>query len=93
MHYTFFPLVLIYFAQNIVSDSQLKEMISNTIMYSKYPLFVGIDEEGGQVSRIANSSIEVTKVLTAAEIGEGDPQQAANAANSTKVHGTPVPIR
>ncbi len=73
---------LIYFAQNIVSDSQLKEMISNTIMYSKYPLFVGTDEEGGQVSRIANSKIEVTKVLTAAEIGEGDPQQAANAANT-----------
>ena len=74
---------LIYFAQNIVSDSQLKEMISNTIMYSKYPLFIGTDEEGGEVSRIANSSIDVTDVLTAAEIGEGgDPQQAYNAANT-----------
>ena len=73
---------LIYFAQNIVSDSQLKEMISNTIMYSKYPLFIGTDEEGGEVSRIANSSIDVTDVLTAAEIGEGgDPQQAYNAAS------------
>lgn len=74
---------LIYFGQNIVSDAQLKEMISNTIMYSKFPLFIGTDEEGGEVSRIAKSGIDVTEVLTAAEIGDGgDPQQAFNAAQT-----------
>ena len=52
-------------------------------MYSKYPLFIGTDEEGGEVSRIANSKIEVTELLTAADIGDGgDPQQAYNAANT-----------
>lgn len=74
---------LIYFGQNIVSDAQLKEMISNTIMYSKFPLFIGTDEEGGEVSRIAKSGIDVTEVLTAADIGDGgDPQQASSAATT-----------
>ena len=72
---------LIYFGQNIADAKQLKEMLSNTIMYSKYPLFLGIDEEGGEVARIANSKLEVEKVDEAAVIGEsGDPQKAHDAA-------------
>lgn len=47
---------LIYFQSNIVDEQQLKTMITNTQSYSKYPLFIGVDEEGGPlVSRIANS--------------------------------------
>ena len=37
---------LIYFQKNIKSAEQLKEMISNTLLYSKYPLFIAVDEEG-----------------------------------------------
>lgn len=49
---------IVYFAKNIQSEEQLKEMISNTRSYSKYPLFIGIDEEGGSVSRLADKSLE-----------------------------------
>ncbi len=51
---------LIYFSKNIDSPEQIKTMISNTQMYSLgktgIPMFISIDEEGGQVSRIANNS-------------------------------------
>ena len=49
---------IVYFAKNIQSEEQLKEMISNTRSYSKYPLFICIDEEGGSVSRLADKSLE-----------------------------------
>lgn len=71
---------LIYFGQNIVSEKQLKEMTSNTILYSKYPLFLGIDEEGGKVARLGNSAIAVEKVKEAADIGaSGDTSQSHDA--------------
>lgn len=67
---------LIYFEKNIKSSEQLLEMISNTNLYSKYPLFLAIDEEGGSVSRLAKKKL-VTNVGPAADIGAtGD---AANA--------------
>ncbi len=50
---------LIYFSQNIQNEEQLKEMLENTVQYSKYLPFLAVDEEGGAVSRIANSSIHV----------------------------------
>lgn len=67
---------LVYFEKNIKNSEQLLEMISNTNLYSRYPLFIAIDEEGGSVSRLAKKKL-VTNVGTAAEIGAtGD---AANA--------------
>ncbi len=62
---------LIYFQSNIVDEQQLKTMIANTQSYSKYPLFIGIDEEGGPlVSRIANSgSFHVETFPSMREIG------------------------
>ena len=49
-------------------------------MFSKYPLFLAVDEEGGKVSRVADSGIEVEKVGAMAEIGAtGDPQNAYHA--------------
>lgn len=71
---------LIYFDKNIQSQDQLTEMIDNSVMYSKYPLFIGVDEEGGSVSRVAKSSIEVAKVEPAADIAaSGDTAEAYNA--------------
>lgn len=71
---------IVYFSKNIQSEEQLTEMIANTTMWSKYPLFIGIDEEGGDVSRVANSSIEVTGVAAPAEIAAtGDAAQAYTA--------------
>lgn len=71
---------LVYFANNVVSKDQLKEMISNTILYSKYPLFISTDEEGGTVNRLAGSSLGIEKVDAAADIGAaGDATGAYNA--------------
>lgn len=70
---------LVYFAQNMTSSDQLKEMISNTINYSKYPLFLAIDEEGGTVSRLATAGL-VDGIEGSADIAvTGDPEQAYEA--------------
>ncbi|MBQ8002345.1 MAG: glycoside hydrolase family 3, partial [Clostridia bacterium] len=41
---------IIYFGSNIVSPEQVTQMITNTQSYSKIPLFIGVDEEGGRVA-------------------------------------------
>lgn len=67
---------VIYFDQNIKSEEQFKEMVSNTALYSRYPIFTCMDEEGGKVSRLAKKEL-VDNVGSAGSIGEtGD---AANA--------------
>ncbi len=70
---------IIFFSQNIQGEEQLKTMLSNLHAYSRYPLFTGVDEEGGTlVARIANSgTIFVPTFPNMQEIGNtGDPQQA-----------------
>ncbi len=68
---------LIYFGQNILDEEQIKDMLSKTKSMSNYRIFLAVDEEGGSVSRVANSSVEVTKVDSMAAIGEGgDPAKA-----------------
>ena len=70
----------IYFDKNIEDGEQLKGMLSGTVSKSRYPLFLAVDEEGGSVSRVANSSIEVIRVGDMASIGEsGDTTQAYEA--------------
>ncbi|MCM1252949.1 MAG: glycoside hydrolase family 3 protein [Clostridium sp.] len=68
---------LIYFSQNIIDKEQLTEMLSSTPPKSKYPMFLAVDEEGGEVSRVANSDIEVIKVDNMADIGENGDASAA----------------
>lgn len=68
---------LIYFDKNISDKEQITEMLSNTTTMSKYPVFLAVDEEGGSVSRVANSDIEVIQVDDMATIGAtGDTTQA-----------------
>ena len=68
---------LIYFSKNIQSQEQLTEMLANTKMYSKYPIFLGVDEEGGEVSRVADANIGVENVGSMADIGAGGDAQRA----------------
>ncbi|MBP3413039.1 MAG: hypothetical protein J6K89_07225 [Oscillospiraceae bacterium] len=49
---------LVYFGEHIVGTEQITTMIANTQSYSKIPLFMGVDEEGGYVSRL--NKINVT---------------------------------
>lgn len=68
------------FSQNVVSPEQLSELTSNFQAISKIPLFIGIDEEGGTVARIANSkNFNVTKFSNMESIGStGDTNNAYN---------------
>lgn len=71
---------VIYFDQNIVDEEQLKEMLTSTTSKSRYPIFLAVDEEGGSVSRVAGSGIDVIQVGDMAAIGEsGDSAQAYEA--------------
>ena len=67
---------LIYFAKNIQSEDQLKEMLSNTASYSLFPLFFGVDEEGGKVARVADT-LKLDKTVPMGEIGAAGDTQAA----------------
>ncbi len=71
---------IVYSSKNIKSEEQFTEMISTTVGYSKYPLFVSVEEEGGSLSSVAKSKIEVEKVSSPAEIAAtGDVAQAYSA--------------
>lgn len=67
---------LIYFAQNIQSAEQLTEMLTNTQSWCTYPLFLGVDEEGGSVSRVADSGL-ADNVGDMADIGSSGDAAAA----------------
>lgn len=73
---------LIYFKQNIQSEEQLKEMLANTLSFSSFPLFLGVDEEGGRVARVAEA-LKLDNVGPMADIGKTGDTQAAYAANET----------
>lgn len=70
---------LIYFKKNIQTKEQITEMIHNSQSFSKYPLFIGVDEEGGSVNRVAAVGLAQPR-QSAAEIGAtGDPDNAYKA--------------
>lgn len=76
---------IVYFGKNIQSKDQLTQMIDNTLLYTKYPLFIAVDEEGGSVARVADAGIG-TKVDTAQAIGQT--QDAGNAYQAASTIGT-----
>lgn len=46
---------IVYFARNLESQDQVKEMIDNSQKYSSIGLFVATDEEGGVVNRLMDT--------------------------------------
>lgn len=46
---------IVYFAKNLESQDQVKEMIANSQKYSSIGLFVATDEEGGVVNRLMDT--------------------------------------
>lgn len=79
---------LVYFSANLISPEQTRTMLANTWAYSqevmKVPVYLGVDEEGGTVARVAsNSAFSVTQYQGMRAIGDtGDPSQAYQAAQT-----------
>ena len=70
---------LIYFAKNIQSEDQIKKMVENSVSYCKYPMFIAVEEEGGEVSRLAEK-LKLDNVGDMADIGvTGDNTKAYEA--------------
>lgn len=46
---------IVYFAKNLESQDQVKEMVDNSQKYSSIGLFVATDEEGGVVNRLMDT--------------------------------------
>lgn len=70
---------IILFSKNIVGGEQLAALTEGLRRSSRYPLFIGVDEEGGpRVARVANSGAAGTeKFPSMREIGAaGDPSGA-----------------
>ncbi|MCX6721184.1 MAG: hypothetical protein NT026_01110 [Candidatus Staskawiczbacteria bacterium] len=57
------------FPRNIVSPAQTKKLISDIQKYSKTPLFVAVDAEGGNINRL-KEKYGFSKILSAQEMGK-----------------------
>lgn len=80
---------LIYFSKNIQSAEQLTEMLQNTRDWSKFPIFLGVDEEGGTVSRVAENGLadNVGNMADIASSGDSAAAREAGAAIGSYLSG------
>lgn len=60
---------IIYSGSNVKDSDQLKEMLDNTISFSKYPLFLAINEELGAASTLTKP-LKLEKTKSAKELGD-----------------------
>ncbi len=68
---------LIYFSGNLIDREQTITMLKNSQSYSQIPLFLGVDEEGGLVSRVgANSAMGTTYFPDMAQYGQAGDTEA-----------------
>lgn len=61
---------ILYNTKNIQDTAQFKEMIYNTRTFSKYELFIAIEEEGGETGPLFAGGLISEPVLSQKEIGE-----------------------
>ena len=75
---------VIYFAKNVSDPEQLTKLSADLQKCSKYPLFISIDEEGGQVARIANDpDFHVTDYESMLSVGNTRNTENAREVGST----------
>ena len=79
---------VIYMAGNLIDTEQTRIMLSNmqdySVEYLGFPVFLGVDEEGGTVARIAgNRAFGVEDVGNISEIGASGNCDLADQAGST----------
>lgn len=70
------------FSQNIEDKDQITEMIKNMQSYSKTPMFISVDEEGGTVSRVQEKlqTTDIANMFT-----YKDESEATATANAKKI--------
>ena len=79
---------IVYFQKNLENPDQTRTMIENTQRYAQetvgLPLFIGVDEEGGTVSRVGgNSGFGIANVGDMSAVGAtGDAAQAKETAQT-----------
>lgn len=73
---------IVYASKNIKSEAQFKEMLENTKLYTRYPLFLAAEEEGGKRSVVSGAGIGA-KVDAAKLIGQSGDTDAAYQAGVT----------
>lgn len=67
-----------FFARNIETREQTMKLITDLQGKSKFPMFITVDEEGGQVARIANNNnMQTTKFPTMEEVGKMEDKEYA----------------
>lgn len=75
---------IIYFAKNLEDRAQAMEMLQSTQSYSKIPLLLGTDEEGGTVSRVgSNESLGAPTVGDMRTLGDAQDPAAVYEAGQT----------
>lgn len=61
---------ILFDEKNIVDEEQFRDMVYNTKSFSKYELFTGVMDEGGEESPFAKSGLRTEEVLGEKAIGE-----------------------
>lgn len=62
---------VVYFSKNLEDREQTVQMLSNTASYSRIGLFLGVDEEGGIVSRLgSNDALQAQSVGPMRDYGD-----------------------
>ena len=70
---------VLYRSQNIKNKDSFKTMIDNTIQYSRYPVFLAVEEEGGNATQIVKANLGTKTDSAKAIAATGDPQNAYQA--------------
>lgn len=81
---------IVYFQKNLENPDQTRTMIENTQRYAQetvgLPLFIGVDEEGGTVSRVGGVA-RGTDGGHVADVGDAEPAVAAQAKETAQTIG------
>lgn len=79
---------IVYSSQNVQSEQQLKDLLSTTASYSKYPLFLGTAEIGGPYTAIASTGLVGSAVPTDTPQTVGATGDSDNAYNLGHIMGS-----
>lgn len=73
---------IVYFADNLETSEQTTQMIAATQSYSRLPLLIGVDEEGGRVARVS-TKLGTTAFAPMADYGAAGDAEAVRQVGAT----------